>query len=288
MQIHRLGLALLGFFLCTQTLSAELAECQEQEIIPADFEADLECECECECEKCCTNGNILTIGPEFSYLKRKRKGGTEQSGMIYGVRATYDRLKRYGYYLGAQAYYGTGIITGHNSIGSKLKSQWTDAQIEGNVGYTFQYKYFPFVSLTPFIGGGYFHETNKFKSPSPLPLKFITTFPYLSYGFLSKLNVTSFLSIGLNGRFRSIWEAKCRVKDDPDFEKIKLQVGHSFHYRIEIPFVYCRPLLWNLIELGAVPFFELRSYGGRENFPFDFFKTTVRLYGVNVQIIFRF
>jgi hypothetical protein len=248
-------------------------------------------ECYDETEECSPKkfrGHIFAIGPEFSYLKRKREGGTRQHGMIYGVRASYDHIKRYKFYWGGQAYYGTGTLHGKTSMGSKLKSQWVDELIEGNLGYTFEYKECPHYSFTPFAGGGYFRESNKFKDPSPLPLKFITEFPYLSYGFFSSIRPYECLSIGLNARIRTMWDARCTVKDDPDFEKIKLIVGDRTHYRIELPIDYIKPIIFNTLEIGIVPFYEARFYGGKENFPFDFYETSVRLYGVNLQIIYRY
>lgn len=277
---------LLGVSLAS--LNAETDGIQNDPSYSCDLSTCSESIEECPCEECCKKGNIFAIGPEFSYLKRKRAGGTRQHGFIYGVRASYDRLKRYHFYLGGTVDYSQGTLNGKSGNGNKLKSDWSEALIEGNLGYTLQYKYFPFWSLTPFVGYGYFRETNKFKNPTPLHLKFITQFPYVSYGFLSSLNITSFLNLGLNVRFRSPWNARCTIKDDPEFDTTKLLVGEVFQYRVEIPLAYCRPLLWNMVEFGIVPFYEYRCYEGRENFPFDFFKTAVRLYGANLQLIFRF
>lgn len=232
--------------------------------------------------------NTLAIQPELAYLTRKREGGTRQTGYLGGVRVNYDRIKRYKFYLGLQGCFSSGTIKGHTGTHSKIKSRWTDELIEGNVGYTFQYKYFPHFSLTPFIGGGYYRETNKFVSPTPLHLKFITEFPYLSYGFLSSVCFNNCLSIGLNARFKTPWEINCHVKNDPDFDKFKLLVGEKLQYRIELPITYCRPILCNFLELGLIPFYELRAYGGRENHPFDFFETKITLIGFNIQLIWRF
>lgn len=248
------------------------------------------CDCCCQESEPCTpvQAHILTLAPEYYYLKRNRDGGTKQSGNIGGIRASYDYIKRYNIYVGAQAFYGCGILKGHAGDDSKIRSRWTDEQIEGYAGYTFQGKCAPNFSFTPFGGYGYFREINKFMSPSPLHLKFTTQFGYFAYGFLSSAMINPCLSIGLNARFRTPWEPKCKVSNDPEFDDVKLLVGNHLQYRIEIPIVYRRKFICDLIEFGAMPFYEMREYGGRENFPFDFFKTKIKIFGIDFQVIYRF
>jgi hypothetical protein len=233
-------------------------------------------------------GNSVSIGPEIYRVSRHREGGTRQSGNSAGVRATYDRIKRYHFYLGAQLFYGTGILRGHSGNDNAIRSRLTEKQLEGNVGYTFQMKCFPHVAFTPFVGYGYFQEINKFSPPSPLPLKFTTQFRYFSFGFLSSIYVLPCATVGINVRFKRPWETRCKVTNDPDYNTIRQIVEDKLHYRIELPLTYFGCFLRNGIELSCVPFFEQRLYGGRENYPFDFFKTRYSLYGVNIQLIYRF
>jgi len=237
------------------------------------------------------DGHILTIGPEFYNLTRIRhsdtKTNTKQNGTPIGVRATYDYIKRYKFYCGAQIFWATGILNGKTAGEEKIRSSWTDEQIEGNVGYTFQYKYFPHVSFTPFGGYGYYRETNKFIHPTPVPLKFITKYGYISYGFLSSVLVNSWLSIGVNLRLRSPNNPQCVIKD-PDFDAVKLKIGERIQYRIETPLIYYDRFLCNLFQLGLVPFYEKRDYGKWADFPVSYVKTTIQTYGLNLQLIFRF
>lgn len=248
-----------------------------------------------DCDPCCcepspcVQGNILTIAPEYYYLKRNREGGTKQSGNLFGIRASYDYIKRYNFYVGARGFYGSGILNGHTGgEGNKIRSRWTDEQVEGYLGYTFQAKNPPQFSFTPFGGYGYFREINKFISPSPLHLKFTTQFGYFAYGFLSNAIITPCWSIGLNARFRTPWNPKCKVSDDPDFDDALLQIGNRLQYRIELPIVYKRKFIYDCIEFGLMPFYETRTYGGHENFPFDFIETKIKIYGINLQVIYRF
>lgn len=254
----------------------------------SNYVYDSTCECCPDTPYLPCLANSVKLSPEISYLKRKREGGTSQTGMLYGVKASFERIYRYKYYLGLQGSYATGDIKGHAGNRSTLKSCWTDERFEGNVGYTFQYKYCPYYSFTPFVGAGYFRETNKFHRSSPLPLKFITESPYISYGFLSSIIFYDTFSIGLNARFKTPWDLHCRVKNDPDYPNIKLLVGDSLLYRIEMPIIYCVPILLQRIDIGLTPFYERRSYGKKENYPFDFVKTGIDLIGLNLDILFLF
>jgi hypothetical protein len=260
----------LFFLISTQTLSADSCDCCSPSIPHYD-----------------TCGQIQGIGPEYYHVKRTRKGGTTQSGDLWGARYNYDHIKRYKIYWGMQAFYGTGTLEGKTASDDKIRSTLTDKQIEGYLGYTFASKEFPYFCFTPFAGGGYFQETNHFKNPSPLHLKFKTYFPYGAFGFLSSLFVHPDFSVGLNLRVRALWNTKCKVTNDPEFNELNLLVGDRFHYRVELPIVYKGPL-WCNFNLGIMPFWEYRAYGGRENYPFDFFETKFRIYGVNLQLIYEF
>lgn len=251
---------------------------------------------ETDCDtNCSTNeslhfrrANSISLGPEFYRINRKKAGGTAQKGNAIGIRATYDRIKRYHFYLGAQLFYGSGVLHGHASSGDKIRSKLTDQLIEGNVGYTFQAKCFPHVSFTPFAGYGFFKEENKFTPPTVLQIKLKTQFRYISFGFLSSVYVLPCFTVGINARFKWPWQNRCKVTDDPEFDTIRQIVKDELQYRIEVPFTYFGCFLPRSFEVSLVPFFERRLYGARENFPFDFFKTKLTIYGANLQLIYRF
>ncbi|HEV8051089.1 MAG TPA: hypothetical protein VGP47_01240 [Parachlamydiaceae bacterium] len=232
--------------------------------------------------------NTISFGPEVYRVTRDRSGGAKQKGNSAGIRVNYDRIKRYHFYLGAQLFYGTGILRGHTSIGDKIRSRLTEKMIEGNAGYTFQAKCFPHISFTPFVGYGYFRDVNKFSPPTNLQITFTTQFRYLSFGFLSNFYVLPCITIGLNGRFKWPWETRCKVTNDPDFDTIRQIVKDKLQYRIEVPITYFGCFLRDNFELSFTPFYERRLYGARENFPFDFYRTEFTLYGANVQMIYRF
>lgn len=237
---------------------------------------------------CARQGNILSLGPELYRICRSKHGGTKQHGNAIGVRLTYDYIKRYNIYCGAQLFYGSGILNGHSGGGSKLRSRLTDLQAEASIGYTFQTKCFPLATLTPYLGGGYFKEINDFTDPSPIPAKFNTHYPYAAFGFLSSVYVVPWATVGLNARFRAPWEVRCKVTDDPDFENVTQQVSNELQFRIEVPFAYVGYFFLEGLEMSLVPFYERRLYGARENYPFNFSKTCFNIYGLNAQLIYRF
>lgn len=242
-------------------------------------------------DECCYNFLPIyktTIGPEIYHVKRTREGGASQSGCLYGVRGSFERIGRYKWYLGLEGLYGRGAITGHSGTGAKLKSTLTDRFIEGRLGYTFQAKCAFIPSFTPFFGYGYSDETNHYKSPSPLLVKFIHESAYISFGFLSSITFCPEFSAGFNLKMRSLVDPICKVKTDPVFGTLKMHILEKMQYRFELPLEYAIFRECHVFELGLVPFYEIRHYGGRENYPFDFLDTKLRLFGVNFQFSYRF
>jgi hypothetical protein len=231
--------------------------------------------------------NKISVGPEIYYLERKKEGGSKQHGMMYGVRGSYDRLKRYKWYIGGEALYAEGRLRGHTKS-AKLKSTMVQESAEGRFGYTFQAKNSWKPSFTPYIGYGYYRESNHFHSPSPLKVKLINDYSYFGYGFLSSAAVCLNITVGFNAKFRSMYDARCHVKKDSEAENKKMLIKDKLQYRLELPLYYDFCFCNLNAEIGLVPFFESQHYGGRENYPNDFFDTKLWLYGANLQLTCRF
>lgn len=228
-----------------------------------------------------------SIGPEVYHIRRTRQGGG-QSGDMIGLRASLERIGRYKWYVGVEGLYGQGTIRGHSTTGFRLKSKLTDCQIEGRLGYTFQAKKRFIPAITPYIGYGYSEERNNYKFPSPLLIRFNNYSPYFAWGFLSTVSLTPEFMVGLNLKARSLINSKCRVKNDPEYDNLSMLIRDKTQYRVELPLYYAFIRGCEIVELGLVPFYEARHYGGRQNYPFDFFDTRLRLYGVNFQFTYRF
>lgn len=241
-------------------------------------------------------GHQLYLGSEIYYGDRVRqcdveegkKKNSTQTGAIYGIKGGYDYIKRYKFYWGAEALYARGTLRGHSAKGNDIKSIFTNTFAEGRFGYTFQQKSGYRVSLTPFIGGGYYEEKNNLTHPSPISIHNKITFYYFTAGFLSQASLTQCLDVGLNFKVRYMWDPKNCVTHDPDpkVNDCTMTINNQkLQYRVDLPFIYH----WKscvLLSLG--PFYEYRHYGRQVNFPYDFFETTMRSYGLSFKFIYNF
>lgn len=222
------------------------------------------------------------IGPEVYHMKRTREGGSKQRGTLVGVRLGYERLYRCKIYWAADFLYGYGELRGKSGDENKLKSRFTDLDIEGRLGYTFEQKEGWRCSFTPYSGYGYANEKNNFVSPSPLHVHFCLHYQYVPIGFLSSMQLCPQWTLGLNGKVKILLEAKNKVSNDPEFGESSMMVRNKLHYRVEIPLTYsCGQFSGSLI-----PFYEFRRYGGHPNFPFDFQETKARIYGATLKLIY--
>lgn len=228
---------------------------------------------------------FFSAGPEIYNLKRTRVGGTWQQGTLYGGRAKFERIKPWGWYLGADYLWADGKISGKSASGRTLVSNIRDEIWDVRFGWAFQTpsshrRQF----IVPFGGFGHFQETNAFKPPSPIPFTFIDRFYFGSVGFLSGFNITPLLSMGINFKAMFMHNGTSQVKNDPDFEDVRLKIRHEINTRVEVPVTYRFSFykLCSFVELS--PFYEFRHFGGLEGFPFDFIDTEFNIFGGNLQI----
>lgn len=227
----------------------------------------------------CETNNRIYLGPEYTHIKRARKGGTKQDGPLYGVRVGYDRLKRYGWYVGLEGNYSNGKIKGKTGSDAKIHSRFTDMWAEARGGYTFQRKHGYQFAFTPFVGAGYATEKNNFITPSPLHIHFKTKYPYILGGFLASANFRENWNMGLMFRIYFPIDPRCDVTNDPNHDSVTQNIGERLQYRVNLPITY----KFSCYERGSFtlePFYEFRHYGTHVNFPFDYFKTELQLWGI--------
>jgi len=228
------------------------------------------------------------VGPEVYHIQRVREGGTGQNGSLTGVKISIERIMRHGAYFGIDYLYAEGGLIGSNATGRPLLSELTDEIVEMRCGFTLQQNDCRRSFITPFAGWGHFREVNAFSLPSPIPCKFTDTFDYVVVGFLSGVNITRLLSIGINFKLRFMQNGTSEVSDDPIFDRVTLQMQEEIHARLDIPLLlfprYPRRSLGCLFS----PFFEYRHFGGREGFPFNFRYTKFYLHGARFALIYRF
>lgn len=222
------------------------------------------------------------VGPEVSHVHRKKEGGTFQNGVTYGGRFGYDYIKRYKFYIGAEGNYSIGRLTGKKTH-RRLHSNYTDANIEGRVGYTFAQKGGYRLFFTPFVGGGIGLEKNNFTQSSPIPVHFRIWYQYVVAGFLSQASFSPCWDAGINFKARFLIDARNKVSNDPDFDSVTMLVKNRMHYRVELPLTYW----WNqCLSLRLVPYYEYRQYGKQANFPFDFLETKLNVYGAVLKFMY--
>lgn len=231
---------------------------------------------------------FFEIGPEIYHMRRWREGGTHQSGRMDGIYIAGERFKKEGWYVGADALFATGNLNGKSGSGRTLRSVIDDTIYEGRLGYTFQSALAECSFFTPYGGYGYFRETNTFYPPSPIPFKFIDTFNYFTCGFLSGVNFTPLLSMGVNFKVRFMLNGKSKVENDPLFDSVTLLMNNETHYQIEIPMTYGSCQCWGYTEAAFIPFYEFRHFGGRMGFPFDYIDTKFSLWGAKLTLAYRF
>ena len=233
------------------------------------------------------NRQQVSLGPQWIHVNRAKEGGTKQSGDLFGGYFTYDRLKRYGWYLGAEASYAKGSLKGSVDEGGHLHSTFTDVWAEGRFGYTLQKKEGNRFAFTPFVGFGYAMEKNNFNKSSPLAIHFKTHFYYISTGFLASMHFCDNFDCGVLFRARISYDPKCKVSHDPENESVSQKIGEKVQYRIELPITYHIPC-HDQLAVTMYPFYEYRPYGEHVNFPFDFIKTTLNLWGASANLVYRF
>ena len=226
------------------------------------------------------------IGPEIYNVHRTREGGATQDGLVTGVRAGYDRIKRYKIYFGFDTLYATGKLDGKSGAGNCLKSDYTDISVEGRLGYTLKSKGNFCPSITPYAGLGYLVEKNNFTEPESTPIHFRTSYLYAAVGFLSQISLSDRFDLGLNFKAKYPYEARCRVTHDPRQANSKQVINEKFQYRIELPITYKFLGCSDDFRFSVVPFYELRQYGRHPNYPCDYLETKLRLCGVQLKIMY--
>jgi hypothetical protein len=230
----------------------------------------------------------LSAGPEIYHFRRVREGGTFQYGQINGIRLVFDRIKRYGWYIGADFLWAEGNLKGKTALGLNFRSELSDEIFEVRAGYTLQQSDKNRAFFTPYAGWGHFKEINHFLPPSPLPLKFTDSFDYIAVGFLSGVNFTPLLSMGVNFKLKFMQDAESHVTNDPVFNEVTLLIKDEMHIRVDIPFTMNSQPSGLGFNFLFSPFFEFRHFGGREGFPFNFRDTKYYLYGARIALGCRF
>ncbi|GAB4226972.1 MAG: hypothetical protein Tsb0021_03480 [Chlamydiales bacterium] len=232
----------------------------------------------------------ITVGPELYYSVRKRSGGTEQEGDMWGGFLRYDRLKHRALYWGVEGYWAKGCLKGKSALGTTILSVMTDSEIEGKLGWTLCYPLFSRrIVISPYCGYGYYYGKNHYRKPEEMPLTFYDRVEYFTTGFLAKYHLNPCWSVGLQFAGKWMFEGKNKVTGDPDGEEdFTIVMGNRTFYAAEIPITYKFLCCSRLVEAYVAPFIRTRRYGYRENFPIDFIDTRFRIYGLRFSFFLNF
>ncbi|NGX42953.1 MAG: hypothetical protein K940chlam7_01242 [Chlamydiae bacterium] len=236
------------------------------------------------CPNYAKSRHSLYIGPEVYYLKRKKEGGSEQSGWLFGGSALYERRRATGFYWALDGYAAHGQIAGKTPSGKRLKSDLTDVQIDGRLGYSFCFHKCNKLTFIPYGGYGYLYSKNDFKKPSPIPCEFHNRIHYALAGFITSIRLTPCFDAEVNFTAKFMVEGKSKVKGDPQYDDVTTAMGNKNQYEVEIPLQYKTCLWGRNIIARFVPFYRFRHYGGSFNYPFDFIDTKFHTYGATLFI----
>jgi len=230
---------------------------------------------------------FLIFGPhrftgfaETGYFKRKRDGGSSQSGALFGYGAEYESLKDSGFYLYGKAYWAQGTLTG-DSGEDHIKLRYNSEEYYGRIGYSLCFCKWVFA---PFIGGGGAKLKNHFIDPSPLQVRMNIQFPYALAGLKIEWQRTDDLQFYTSFQLKKPYEPKCTIKDDPDFfdvhQTVKEKLQADFEVGIRKNWL-CMPIAIG----GQVAFFyQYNHFGREENFPFNFLETTYNYFGLRAGL----
>lgn len=233
-------------------------------------------------------GAQFTLGPEGYYSDRKKDGGTRQDGMLWGIRGRLDRISPCTVYLGAEGAFATGISKGHTGGGASIRSRMSDYQYEGRLGYTFPWTFGLCGTITPYLVYGQFVGVNDFLDPSPMTLRYRNSFRYGGAGIITKFQIGACLTAGFQASITPSSHPRSSISEDPFEDDITLIIEEKVQYVFEAPIQYKRCLCAGIFQAGITPFIRLRHYGGRENFPTDFFSTKFYIYGSRLDLSFGF
>lgn len=230
----------------------------------------------------------IHFGPRACGLERHREGGTHQKGYLYGLRGIYEHLGPYCFYWGGEGSWTQGAIHGKTGMSKKIKSRLSEAYIEGRIGYTFQHTEGCRLAFTPFVGVGYHLEKNHYVNPSPIAVHFKNHFYYIIAGTFFRAPVTEQLTLGLKAAALFSMKGSIAVSHDPNEKNFTLHYEHKIHSRMEAPLEYRVCFCGFDQEISLIPFFEFFHYGRHSAFPFDFLKTTIRIFGADFAYVIKF
>lgn len=230
----------------------------------------------------CAVTHSVGFGPTVYHYDRERDGNTHQSGTLVGIEGDYRGGCSWGLSWEVRAWEAWGDLHGKNGAGDPLKSQMDDREIWGTLGYSLGYCFNKGrLVVTPFAGYGDYRGKNKFRSPSPLEVTFKDRFDLIIAGGRVEWQDCSWGDWGFEGMAKWMVEGKRRIEGDPLIGDLEQIMGNATHWEWSL---YCRmrPFRWFPTLFGRL-FWRNRVYGEQINYPFDFRRSEISIYGVSIR-----
>jgi hypothetical protein len=235
----------------------------------------------------CRNPHRFGLGPEVYFAERRKEGGSEQHGLLYGFRMTYDRVRPWGLYWGIDGHYAHGRLKGHSGRGASLNSNFEVGEVEARFGYAMDFKCRLRPWILPFMGVGYITHVNRFLPPVMLPVRFNISYEYIATGLALGIWLAPQWDVQLVLKAGFPFNMRCKVTNDPSFNDLKQLIDEEVQYWVDLPITYHRCFNGHPVAISLVPFFRYRRFGGREGFPFDFIDTRFQFYGARLLFELR-
>lgn len=220
----------------------------------------------------------VSITPVFGKCELKQKS-SKSSGWLYGARASYDLIKPGFVYVGADAEYKTGELTGNAKIQTVIetpdlteeqvlgfqlidlkestKSEYTDMRGEVRAGFTFSNLQIVKGRVTPFALIGYEKEVHKYISPTPASIEDTLTYNYFGAGIISQILVADQMTVGLNVKFKWMFNTKHKTSNENWIDNNEISCPGCFHYIVEIPVAYT---VNDSVQISINPIYEYKNY----------------------------
>jgi hypothetical protein len=250
--------------------------------------------------------NRFSISPLFGKAQMKQ-GTVKEKGWLYGVKGNYDLINPNCFYFGAEIGYKAGDLKGNGDatfttvnivdpatrvetptailVEEKTKSKYSDLWGEIRVGFTLANFGLSNSFISPYFVVGAEREKDYFVSPTTLEIKHKIEYGYLGCGAVSSFILSPCLSLGLNVKFKWMFNSHASTSGSPDIKEKGISPANHFHWYIEAP------LTWAIapnMSLGIAPFYEYKNYERHKHELLGKEKATFQMYGGLIQLAYAF
>jgi hypothetical protein len=107
-------------------------------------------------------------------------------------------------------------------------------------------------------------------------------------GFLSTTTFKNGWQAGLRLTVKWMYEGKCYITNYPSLDDFTQIIDNKMLFTLDLPISYKLFGPCSRYKLTLMPFFQIRHYGGRFNYPIDFYDTRYDTYGARLLLDIQF